>query len=66
MKAILCPSRDEQKKMHLCTRECYLAISVNKLIPFAGPLKDLLTIILGEVHLTEEDKCHIVSPLDGI
>ena len=46
--------------------QVHSAISVNKLIPFAATLKDLLLIILGEVRLTEEDKYHTVSLLDGI
>ena len=51
---------------HTHTMECYSAIKMNEIMPFAATWKDLEIIILSEVSQKEKDKYYMVSLICGI
>ena len=63
-----CPSTEEwiKKVWYIYTMECYLAIKMNKIMPFAATWMDLEIVILSEVSQTQKDKYHTISLICGI
>ena len=63
-----CLSTDEwvKKMWYIYTMEYYLAIKMNKIMPFAATWLGLETLILSEVSHKEKDKYHMISFISGI
>ena len=51
---------------YIYTMECYSAIKMNEIMPFAATWMDLEIIILCEVRQKEKDKRHMISLICGI
>ena len=62
------PSTEEwvRKMWCVCTLECYAAIKMNGIMPFAVTWMDLELVVLSEVSQTEKDKYHTISLTPGI
>ena len=62
-----CPSTDEWiKKMWLTyTKEYYLAMRKNEIMPFAAMWVELEGIVLSEISQSEKDRYHMFSLICG-
>ena len=62
-----CPSTDEwiTKMWFIYTMEYYLAMSKNKMMPFAATWMELEGIMLSEISQAEKDRCHMSSLICG-
>ena len=58
-----CPSVDEwvKKLWQVYTREYYLAIKKEEILPFATAMMNLQNIMLSEISQSERENYHIIS-----
>ena len=52
--------------VYIYTREYYLAIKKNGVMPFVATWMELETLILSEVNQKEKDIYHMISLMSGI
>ena len=63
-----CPLIDDwiRKMCYIYTKEYYLAIKKNKIMPFAATWMELETLILSEISQKEKEKYRMLSLISGI